>query len=712
MMNVLIIAVALTATSAEPEWITPEQSVSRHFTTAAFLKRQVNDRPISNAVWKTTAGGVYEAYVNGEAVGGGFLKPGFTSVWKTRQETECDVTRLLNRSAGATNVFCALVTEGWWRDSIVRGAGGPPIFRGRLEVTYSDGTSEVFGTRAGEWLAAYGSPVVRANIYDGEFYDARHDDGWMRSGSANPADWRPAKKDERFRGVVRAMAGGRVYLRRDIRLAPVAAKFPMTIKSGETAVFDFGQNCAAIPEFTAHAKRDVTISILTAEMLNDTGAKERGNDGPAGTLYRANLRGAKSRVDYVFADGQRVTFHPTFSFMGYRYASVTATGGDLVLLGLTSIPVTSIAQEDEIPLPEFKDPAVARFATNVLWGMRSNYLSVPTDCPQRDERLGWTGDTQVFAPTAFRLAKVGPFLRKWLGDLRDEQGEDGSYPSVAPAGRFGGDRQSIGWADAGVIVPYTIWKETGDLTSVREHWVSAKRFMSLLRKTEYRTPPHGYQFADWLSLEDLGSWETNWGRNWHGRKGDYWFYWDFLGGCYWLQDAQMMEELSRALRKNSDAAQFAADARRAKAYLKKTFVMPDGRLDPRIRNLQTAALFALKFKVVEGKGAAATRDELAKSIRANGSRLKTGFLGTSIALETLTAAGLNDLALEIACGHGFPGWLYSVDQGATTIWERWNSYTKDKGFGDVSMNSFNHYAYGSALGWFLDHVPTKGGERK
>ena len=356
-------------------------------------------------------------------------------------------------------------------------------------------------------------------------------------------------------------------------------------------------------------------------------------------------------------------------------------------------------------MPDFGRDDLNRLATNVLWGMRSNYLSVPTDCPQRDERLGWTADTQVFALAATRYAKVDAFLRKWLGDLRDEQGEDGSYPSVAPWGRYGGERQRVGWADAGVIVPYVLFTEYRDLAAVREHWASAKAFMALLRRTRYATPENGWQYADWLSLEELGSWETGWFHNFHGRRADYWLYWDYLGGVYWLWDARMMHEMAVALGENEDAAQFAADAAAARAYLHENFFAADGTLKAPLASLQTAMLFALRLGLVEGEAYAATKAALLANFAANGNRLKTGFLGTSILMDTLTQIGAGDLAWQIVTSHEYPGWLYSVDQGATTVWERWNSYTKDRGFGDVSMNSFNHYAYGAVMHWLWEHHP-------
>ncbi len=229
--------------------------------------------------------------------------------------------------------------------------------------------------------------------------------------------------------------------------------------------------------------------------------------------------------------------------------------------------------------------------------------------------------------------------------------------------------------------------------------------MALLRRTRYATPENGWQYADWLSLEELGSWETGWFRDFHGRRADYWTYWNYLGGAYWLWDARMMREMAVALGETADAAQFAADERTAFAYLHENFFGDDGTLEAPLANLQTAMLLALRLGLVEGEAHAATKAALLANFAANGNRLKTGFLGTSILMDTLTQIGAGDLAWQIVTSHAYPGWLYSVDQGATTVWERWNSYTKDRGFGDVSMNSFNHYAYGAVMHWLWEHHP-------
>ena len=685
--------------------------------TSAFLKSVVNEKDVVSATWRTTALGVYEAYVNGRETEG-FLKPGFTHVYKRRLETKADVTHLWRREAGATNVLSALVTLGWWRDEITGRRGRDAGFRGILDLTYADGSKRQVVTD-GTWLAGYAGPVVDASIFGGETYDARISCAWMTTGEP-PEGFRPTNVCRDYTGDVTPMKGKAVHLREDLALKPVrawvwkgvsgesakafgrivivreyAGDVPMSLAKGETLVVDFGQNAAAEPRFTARAARGTEVTLKPAEMLNDGGGlKSRGNDGPEGSVYRANLRGAAARAVYTFAGGAAETYLPRFSYFGFRYLSVTATD-DVAFERLDSVPVSSIAPGAECGTLETGVPALNRFVENVKWGHYSNYLSVPTDCPQRNERLGWAADTQVFAPAALYLADVAAFLDGWMDDLVDSQHANGAYPSVAPLAQYGNEGRKIGWADAGVVVPWTVWKRTGDLGIVRSHWDSMMRFMRLVDESKYVTTPGDYQYADWLSFEPL---ETCRDGYWTCTNETVLAWWNYLGACYWRMDALEMAEMALALGDETAAAWCAASAERAMARLRSLLV--DGRLPEPIRTFQSANLFALKLGVFADPARAAdAKTTLLESFRANGNRLKTGFLSAAILMDTLVELGEKDLAYTLLLQHEFPSWLYPVDQGATTVWERWNSYTKKDGFGPVGMNSFNHYAYGAVLGW-------------
>ena len=697
--------------------------------TSCFRKRFTNRREVESARWAVTGLGVFEAYVNGKRVGNDVLKPGFTHVKETRHSFTYDVTELFNCAANATNALAAEVSTGWWADKIVSFHGKKPAFRGQLLLRYSDGSEERIGTDT-SWDSAYAGRVTLSSIFEGEDYDARRDEGWLTAEQVK--GFVPSCVNREFRGEILPLCGPAITLRRDLALkvkdAYVWEKIEgaeqgkafgkvsvkrryrdgevMELDAGEKLMIDFGQNAAAVPEFTATGDSGCVMKIRVAEMLNDgNGSHARKCDGAEGTLYRANYRQARSEVNYTFAGAGDESYIPTFSFFGYRYLEITATG-KVALKSIRSIPVSSIHREDERGRLTTGVKDVNQLISNILWGQYSNYLSVPTDCPQRDERLGWSADTQVFAEAASCNAIVYGFLRKWMGDMRDSQHRDGGYPGVAPFAQYGNEAHRFGWADAGIIVPYVMWKRSGDVEILRENWDSMRRFMAITAANKYASVEmaKGFQWADWLSYETVGKVKqpfTDPVSGQSGVKGAEQYYWRYLGGCYWLWDARMMAEMATALGLVKEAESFVAMGDAALSYLRSTFFKPDGTLDHFLPNFQTALLFASKFGLFEsGKNAADAAELLFKNIEACGGCLQTGFLGTSIIMDTITyCLGRPDVAYSLLLQHKNPSWLYSVDQGATTMWERWNSYRKDDGFGRARMNSFNHYAYGAVLSW-------------
>lgn len=423
--------------------------------TACFVKTVRNPKDVVEAYWVVAGLGVFEAYVNGEPVSRkgcraadgrlvrDFLKPGFTHNLLTKYAFCYDVTHLLRTDRDAANTFAAQVSSGWWRDKIVNFSGKRSAFRAQLILRHADGAETRVGTDT-SWLSATTGPVVRAGIFDGEDYDARAKTDWMKGA---PADgFRASVVNVEFRGELLPNPGAQVRLREDLARAPAEMyvwrgvtgadeKNHGTVEKvrayrdgdrielapGETLVVDFAQNAAAVPSFVFSAAAGTTLTARPAEMLNDAnGAKARGNDGPEGSVYRLNLRRARALLNYTFAGADEETYHPEFSFFGYRYVSVTATG-PVVIRRIRSVPVTSILPQNETGSLETGVKDINRLVENVRWGQYSNYLSVPTDCPQRDERVGWTADTQVFTPAATYLADVYAFLSKWMGDMRDRK---------------------------------------------------------------------------------------------------------------------------------------------------------------------------------------------------------------------------------------------------------------------------------------------------
>ena len=666
--------------------------------TSWFVSTPVNGREVISAKWMTAGLGVYELYVNGRRIGEDFLKPGFTHVVKTRRAFTYDVTDAFRRGKGEANVLAAEVSAGWWRDKIVNFSGKKSAFRGVLELTYADGSSECFGTNAKDWKAGVAGPVTHAGIFDGEEYDARLGSGCERLG-----ELKTPEINAEFKGEILPSDGAEVTLRRDLAMK----KGPYSLKKGETLVVDFGQNCAAVPAFLFRAPEGTVLTALPAEMLNDADEGQRGCDGPKGSVYRANLRTPTKgmRVVYTFAGKETEAYMPRFTFFGYRYLSLSATG-DVEIESVTSVPVSSVSKTMEIGRIETGDRDLNRLIANVYWGQLSNYLSVPTDCPQRNERLGWTADTQVFCEAGAFNADTRAFFRKWMRDMRDSQDAEGGFPSVAPFAQYGNETFRLGWADAGVIVPWTIWKQFGDTRIVEENWDAMAKFVRKLDETQYDfEDPKRYNYADWLSYETFETCGNRFGdwKKWGGDP-DATNYRRYLAACYWLSDARLMVQMANAVNKADEAQWFRESERRALGHIRGRFLEADGMLLKPMRHLQTACVFALKHGVVEGAAKAGTKDVLLKSIKDHGDCLQTGFLGTPSITEVLAENGAADVAYTLLLQHKDPSWLYSVDQGATTVWERWNSYTKKDGFGPVGMNSFNHYAYGAILAWIYKTV--------
>ena len=700
-----------------------------------FVSTVKNGKKVTKAVWMTTGLGVYEIYVNGQTVGEEVLKPGFTHYAKTKRSFTYDVTALLNRSAGAENVLAAQVTPGWWADKIVTPAGHQGMigtkcaFRAVLQLTYADGSTELLGTDTGRWKAGIAGPVQHAAIFDGEEYDAR-----IAPGYDTPELLSQPVTSSEFNGEILPSEGAEVYLRNDLALSPVKAYVwrdvegasdeaygkvvilreykagePMTVKPGENLVIDFGQNASAVPRFVFKAGEGTRLTCTTGELLNDRmGLKSRGMDGPEGSVHRLNLRVPESgmRMDYTFAASVKpVTWYPHFTFFGYRVINITSTA-EVTISQIESVPVTSMAKRLETGTLKTGNDLVNRLIQNTIWGQLSNYLSVPTDCPQRNERLGWTADTQVFAATGTFFANTREFFHKWMRDLRDTQSETGAYPGVAPLAQYGNNMMRVGWADAGVIVPWTIWKQYADKDIIDENWASMERFMAHVNETKYDHNANisengNYQWADWLSYEPL---ETRSEKAFGpGRQPlpEAVEYWNYLCASYWLIDAEMMRDMAKAT--GRDAAKYERMAAEAKGYLRERFLDDEGFFKEELLNtMQTPALFALKNRLVEGEARDRMLARLRENFIAHGNCLQTGFLGTSILMQTLTDNGMVDMAYELLFQRKNPSWLYSVDNGATTVWERWNSYTIEDGMGPQGMNSFNHYAYGTVCQWIWE----------
>lgn len=660
--------------------------------------------------------GIYNAYVNGQRVGqidddGNFsqdeLKPGSTDYKKTVFYTTHDITSLLHEGE---NAIGAEITSGWWSGGIAHGEFGNHdcAFRGMIIVTYEDGTEEVIPTDL-TWTSNTNGALRKGDIYNGETYDARLESDWTKAGF-NDDEWYAVAESNDFKGSILAFEGPQIKAVPELARTPqeifvyegtnatgttygmlnevqdIKGDQTITIKAGQTVIYDFGQNSSGWVTFTAKGQRGAKLRFRFSEMRNETGDTGRGDDGPGGSLYLINLRTAEASLYYTLkGDAGGETFHPTTTYYGFRFMEVTASA-DVELSNVIGETVTS--QVTEKSSLHTSHEAVNQLYSNIMWGQRSNFVSVPTDCPQRDERLGWTADTQVYSMAGLYNGDTRNFYEKWMRDMRDSQNSNGAYPHVAPYS-WGVGYGAAAWADAGIILPWKVYLMTGDKKIIEDNWDSMEKYMNWLATQSF----DGYlynggttTYGDWVSFVGTDS--------------------RYISVCYYVYDAQLMAKMAKVL---SAKANDKYD-RKSKTYttrfenIKKEW---QGRYlnsnnIPKY-NTQCAYLMALRYNLLPDEEAVEkTKTALQRAISNNSDKLNTGFLGTAILNQTLSQFGLNDEAYTLLLQRDCPSWLYSVDQGATTVWERWNSYTKDGGFHkDISMNSFNHYAYGAVAEWMF-----------
>lgn len=671
----------------------------------ALFRKTFTVRELKAARVDATALGIYDLYVNGKRVGRQAgredaapydeLKPGWTDYTARCLYYSYDLAPYLTEGE---NTLLAAVAPGWYNGRIALGTYGETHIALLAAIRLSDADGERVLYTDKTWEASWGSAIRAADIWDGEMYDANQPSLATISEKQDSLHWgTPAEETHDL--FVTPQVGSTITVRPNLTRKPETVTVyrgtedngsdygkihvvrtltgnSFTLAAGEAAVLDFGQNMVGWPTFTARGAAGTSLQIRFGEMLNDSGLKSRGNDNPEGSIYSINYRSAKAKLCYIL-NGQDDAYRPTFSFFGFRYCEIRATA-DVTFENLTAEVVGSANRETGHM--ETSNADVNRLISNVLWGQRGNYLSVPTDCPQRDERLGWTGDTQAFCCTAAYNADVDGFFHKWLQDARDSQAENGMYPDVIPKVRVVG-WGGAAWSDAGIIVPYTMWKMYADTDIIREHYASMERYMDWLATTDLSGPNATY--GDWLAYEPTDA--------------------RYISVAYYALDARYMAAMSRAIDRADRAAHYDSLFEQVCDHFRRIYCNAEGDLNPEVRT-QTGYLLALRNDLLLPERRPAAVAALKQKIIDNGYKLSTGFVGSCILNEVLAEFGENDLAYSLLLQTENPSWLYSVHQGATTIWERWNSYTKATGFGDVGMNSFNHYAYGAVQEWMYRHI--------
>ncbi|MCG5219379.1 alpha-L-rhamnosidase [Streptosporangium sp. KLBMP 9127] len=626
----------------------------------------VRERPV-RARLHITARGLYVPFLNGGRVGDGELAPGWTDYRHRVQYQTYDVTDLVE---AGQNVVGAQVSDGWWsgylgfdRRRHAAHYGVRPQLIARLVVEYGDGGREVVVTD-GSWRESDGH-IVHADLLMGEVRDARLEQpGWDRP-AFDDSTWRPARVAGADHQTLIGMLDEPVRVIEDLQ--PVA----VTPLPGGRLLADLGQNMVGrVRLLIRGAAAGTRIALRHAEVLDDDGE-----------LYVANLRSAEATDVYVTAGRTEEVFEPAFTVHGFRFVEIT---------GHADVEVTGrVMHSDTRFVGEFScsDPDVEKLWANIRWGQRGNFVSVPTDCPQRDERLGWLADAQVFLPTACYNADVSAFFRRWLLDVVDGRSPQGAFPDVAPAvDRPVLNREGApGWGDGGVLIPWHLYRVYGDL------------------RTLGRCFPAMARWVDWIA-------EGNPDLVWRHRVGNHYGDWlqvdaetprEVLATAYFARSAAVVARAAQVLGRDDDAKRYGRLAEEIGAVYRDSFVAADGVVKG---DTQTTYLLALAFDLLPADLVRPAVDRLVAAIEANGDRLTTGFLGVALLCPVLTRYGRTDVAYRLLHQTGYPSWLYSIRHGATTIWERWDGWTDHAGFQAEEMNSFNHYSLGSVGEWLYGSV--------
>ncbi|MCW4462793.1 glycoside hydrolase family 78 protein [Sphingomonas sp. BT-65] len=638
----------------------------------AFLLRRgfAVAKPIARARLYATALGAFEAEINGKRVGDALMTPESTDYRDTVLYRAYDVTSLLRPGA---NAIGAMLTDGWYgsfHGLAGRFAFGPPPLRllAQLELIYADGSTEIIATD-GSWRLSEGAPVVKSEIYYGEDYDARRaQPGWSSAGFDESA-WRPVEIGAGPPCEVKANAGPPLRRVRTVPLKNVKQVGP------DTYTLDFGQNFAGWVRIKAKGEAGRKLTLRFAEILN-----------PDGSVSRKNLRTAEASCSYIFRGESGVeTYEPHFTYFGFRYVELTGLGRAPTVEEFEGVVVSS--DLGETSMLRVENPIITGMWRNTLWSQRSNFFGIPTDCPQRDERLGWTGDAMVFWDAAAFNMDVAAFTRRYLRDMRDAQGPQGEYPDYAPSGwRDYSNGTSPGWADAGVILPWTVWQRYGDTAIIGEHWQSMTRYLDYLRTNNpdliWRNK-RGYDYGDWVAFDAK-------------EAGDETTPKALIATAMWQRSAAKLAEMAAATGRTAEAKTYATLAADIARAFQRDFVGPDGSVG---NGSHCSYILALHFGLVPERLRAAAAAKLVADIRRRGTLISTGFLGTPYSLDALADAGQEALVYDLLLRTALPSWGHMIAAGATTIWERWNADTSN-----AEMNSYNHYALGAVNGFVFRRI--------
>ena len=647
-----------------------------------FRKEFGISKKIKSARVYVTSLGIYELKLNGKPVTEALFTPGWTSYNKRLQYQVYDVVNLL---LVGENAIGATLGDGWYRGHLAGWAfpnrnhyGNDLALLLQCELHYVDGTTETIITDE-SWKNSTG-PILAADFYNGETYDARQEkDGWDKPGFTE-REWTNVKILDHSKEMLIAQVGPLV--KRNLMIKPINI---LITTNGDTIV-DMGQNMVGWIKFTIRGKRGQTVTIRHAEVLD----KE-------GNFYTANLKGAKQQISYTFAGDKQISFEPHFTFQGFRYFTVSGLNYMPNLADFTGVVIYS----DISTIGVFKcsDSLINKLQDNIQWSQRGNFVDVPTDCPQRSERLGWTGDAQVFAPTAAFNMNVASFFTKWTGDIAADQRDDGAVGNIIPFLNVlgeGGGYGSAAWADAVTVVPWTLYNYFGDFRILETQYESMKSWIEYMRRAagESYLYNSGYHYGDWLAYATDNS-------DYPGATTDK----DIISCAYFAYSTSILAKVAGVLGKTAEQKYYTKLFENIKRSFDEEFISKNGRVGS---NTQTSYALALAFGLVPEEKEALAANRFVNDIRKFG-HITSGFVGTPLICHVLTKYGYNKDAFNLLTRKEYPSWLYPVTKGATTIWERWDGIKPDGTFNSKGaftsdsdkdiMNSFNHYAYGAIGDW-------------
>lgn len=664
---------SLKATDWKAKWVAVQGADTAQ--ASPMFRKQVDiGKAVKTATAYITAKGMYEAYINGKKIGDAYFTPGWTSYKDHLQYQAYDVTALLKKGG---NALSAILADGWYRGGLTWDQkknyyGDTRALLMQINVQYTDGSTETIVTDE-SWKTSYGA-LLKSSHYNGEVYDARKEKaGWMAIGYNEDNTWAPVAIKNYDYNDLTGMSGP--VVKQHERIAAVKI-----IKTPQgDLVADFGQNLVGWVEIKTQGPAGTQIKLTHAEVLDK-----------AGNFYTDNLRSAKQQTVYVLKGNTEQVYSPKFSFQGFRYVKIEGfpqepKPGDLTAVALYSdMQVTGTFKTS--------NPLLNQLQHNIVWGQKGNFVDVPTDCPQRDERLGWTGDAQAFYNTSAYNMDVSGFFTKWLKDVKADQHKDGSVPFVVPDVLNQSDAGSAGWADVATIIPWGMYVSYGDKRILEDQYTSMKGWVDYIssrsRNNLWNT---GFHFGDWLFYRPD---DDNDGRAAVTDK-------YMIAQCFYANSTQLLANAARVLGKTDDFNKYNTLLNDIKKAYVNEYVTAGGRL---ISSTQTAYVLALQFDMLPENQRAQAADRLVANVRDYGNHLTTGFLGTPYLCHVLSRFGHADVAYDLLMQESYPSWLYPVKMGATTIWERWDGIKPDGSFQTPNMNSYNHYAYGAIGDWMYKNI--------